>query len=150
MTATLDFATRNDLLLERLAALQEERAQVQREIAPQGKGDEADRATNVDGHVRLAMLDQRVAAVEAEIAQASTRRRTADSGVVEVGAVVTVDFGDGPEDFLLGSVEQAAVGLDVITPGSPLGRALLGSRAGDTVSYSASRRTLSARVVAAV
>ena len=44
-----------------------------------------------------------------------------------------LDFGDGPEEFLVGSVEELRSGFDVITPGSPLGTALLGRRSGDVV-----------------
>jgi transcription elongation factor GreA len=149
VTAILDLATRHDLLIERLAALQAQREQTQREIAPQGRGDDADRATNVDGHVRLAMLDQRIAALETEIAEGLPRADRGAHDIVDVGDVLSVDFGDGPEDFLLGSVEQAAAGLDVITPGSPLGRALLGASVGTTVEYRASGRALRATVVAA-
>jgi transcription elongation factor GreA len=150
MTATLDPTARRILLTERLASLQAERAQAQAEVTPQLSGDDADRATNVDGHVRLAMLDERIATVESELSNATQRKTRDASDPVEVGDVVTVDFGDGPEDFLLGSVEQAGDGLDVITPGSPLGRALVGSTIGSTVEYQAgARRTLRASVVAA-
>jgi transcription elongation factor GreA len=37
--------------------------------------------------------------------------------------------------FLLGSREDAGGGIDVYSPSSPLGAALLGKSAGDTVSY---------------
>jgi transcription elongation factor GreA len=62
---------------------------------------------------------------------------------------VTVDFGDGPETFLLGSVDEATDRFDVITPESPLGRALAGARPGSTIFYTAGpNRTLRATVVA--
>lgn len=150
MTATLDAGARRAMLTERLAELHAERAQAQAEIAPQLSGDDADRATNVDGHVRLAMLDERIAAVEAELANNAARKTRGATDPVEVGDVVTVDLGDGPEDYLLGSVEQAGEGVDVITPGSPLGRALVGAAVGSTIEYlAAGRRTLRAEVVAA-
>jgi transcription elongation factor GreA len=149
MTATLDPTMRHDLLVDRLASLQEQREQVQLEVAPQTVGDDADRATNVDAHVRLAMLDDRIAAVEAELAYGGRRKERTDADPVDVGDVVTVDFGDGPEDFLLGSVEEAGAGVDVITPGSPLGRALVGSSVGATVEYQINHRPMKAQVVAA-
>jgi transcription elongation factor GreA len=140
---------RQDALTARLTALQLERKQVLAEIAPVGSGDDADRATNVDGHVRLAMIEQRIAAVESELAEQDLWRRPAADGTVAVGDVVTVDFGDGPETYLLGSVDEALDGVDVITPSSPLGKVLQGAAVGATLSYAARPgRDLQATVVA--
>ena len=60
-----------------------------------------------------------------------------DDGVVAAGSVVTIRYvGDEDEErYLLGSIEEQADGLEVISPGSPLGGALIGRSAGDTVSY---------------
>jgi transcription elongation factor GreA len=149
MTATIGSTPRRDILTARLAALRAEREQALAETIPAGVGDMADRATNVDGHVRLAVIEQRIASVEIELA-ASYRpsAHSAEDGVA-VGDVVTVDFGDGPEAFLLGSLDQADEGVDVITPTSPLGQALQGARVGSTVSYAAGAgRTMYATVVA--
>jgi transcription elongation factor GreA len=149
MTATISPASRQDILTSRLATLQAERDQALAETIPEGIGDLADRATNVDGHVRLAMLEQRIAAIEEELAVgARSPERSADDAVA-LGDVVTLDFGDGPETFLLGSMDEAAEGVDVITPSSPLGQALLGARVGATVSYTTgAHRTLYATVTA--
>jgi transcription elongation factor GreA len=149
MTATLTPDARHDILIARLAALHEEREQTLAEIAPVGSGDDADRATNVDGHVRLAMLDQRIAALEAELAERELEphQRVSD-GTVAIGNVVTVDLGDGPETYLLGSVDEATDGVDVITPTSPLGKVLLGAAVGAKLSYRARPgRTLEATVL---
>ena len=133
MTATITSDARHEILTARLAELYVQREQLLTEIAPAGVGDDADRATNVDGHVRLAMLEERIVAIETELAL-PTQRHSAD-GTVGIGDVVTVDLGDGPETYLLGSVDEAAEGLDVITPASPLGRALQGATVGSTISY---------------
>jgi transcription elongation factor GreA len=148
MTATLSTASRREILTTRLDALRAERDNALAETIPSGAGDMADRATNVSGHVRLAMLDERIASVEADLAALrSHSARRADDGVA-VGDVVTVDFGDGPETFLLGSVDEATDRFDVITPESPLGRALAGARPGSTIFYTAGpNRTLRATVV---
>jgi transcription elongation factor GreA len=148
MSRTTSRIDRSKALAGRLAALQLERKQVLAEIAPVGMGDDADRATNVDGHVRLAMIEERIAIVEAELAEADLRRRRAADGTVTVGDLVTVDLGEGPETFLLGSVDEATDGLDVITPSSPLGKVLQGASIGSTVSYAARPgRSLQARVI---
>ena len=151
MTATVSATVRHDALSRRLAALYVEREQVLGEITPTGSGDEADRATNVDGHIRLAMLEQRIVALEGDLAEprtSSARRTKEHDGVVAVGDVVTVDLGDGPETYLLGSVDEAGTGFDVITPSSPLGRVLQGSPVGATLTYSPrSGRTLTAELL---
>lgn len=56
----------------------------------------------------------------------------AGDGTVLPGRTVTIDFGDGPERFHFGSIEEQT-GLEVITPASPIGAAIAGRRAGDTV-----------------
>jgi transcription elongation factor GreA len=61
-------------------------------------------------------------------------------GVVSPGSVVTIRY-DGDEDddaevYLIGDIEER-VDLDVISPSSPLGAALIGKRPGDEVSYEA-------------
>jgi transcription elongation factor GreA len=148
MTATVSADDRYDVMANRLAALYHERQQVLGEIAPSGFGDEADRATNVDGHIRLAMLEERIVALETELAEprrAPTRERR---DTVAVGDVVTVDLGDGPEAYLLGSVDEAGAGYDVITPASPLGKVLEGATVGATLHYSPrSGRELTAKVI---
>jgi transcription elongation factor GreA len=149
MTATISPATRRDTLTARLTELRAERDQALTETIPVGDGDMADRATNVNGHVRLAMLEDRIAIVEQELtAFRETSTRSAGSGV-SVGDMLTLDLGDGPETFLLGSVDEATDSFDVITPNSPLGKALLGARVGSSVSYrTRPGRKLSARIIA--
>lgn len=60
---------------------------------------------------------------------------------VAPGTVVTIHFDDDPEDtetFLLGSREiSATTDLTVYSPESALGQAILGSRTGQTVTYTA-------------
>jgi transcription elongation factor GreA len=147
MPGTTTAASRRHALTARLAQLQADRDNALAEVIPEGSGDSADRATNVDARIRLEMLEQRIASVESELS-APPVRRPADGRVAE-GDLVTVDLGDGPETFLLASIEQADDGARVITPGSPLGQALLGAAVGARVHYVAgSRRTLQATVVA--
>lgn len=63
-----------------------------------------------------------------------------DSAADEVaqGSIVTIDFVGRPRTitFLLGSREEAAhAEVEVISPASPMGAAVLGKRVGDTASY---------------
>ncbi|GAA1040529.1 transcription elongation factor GreA [Virgisporangium ochraceum] len=65
----------------------------------------------------------------------------ANTGKVGPGVVVTIQFDDDEDDtetFLLGSREIAAsTDLTVYSPESALGKAIVGAKAGDTVTYTA-------------
>jgi transcription elongation factor GreA len=62
-----------------------------------------------------------------------------DGGVVSHGSVVGIRYegDDEVERYLVGSIEERHDDLDVISPSSPLGAALLGSAPGDAVSFTA-------------
>jgi len=61
-----------------------------------------------------------------------------DDGVVEPGMVVTAKVGGREMTFLLGSRESAGhTDIDVYSEKSPLGEAINGRKAGDTVAYAA-------------
>ena len=69
---------------------------------------------------------------------------------VRTGSVVTVRYegDDETERYLLGSIEERSDDLEVMSPGSALGEALMGKKAGDTVSYETpTGATLSVEVV---
>lgn len=145
MTAATALAS-TEILASRLATLRAERSQVQADSLIVATGDAADRATNVEATIRLQLLDDRIAALEKDIEETGRRQHT--DGVVSVGDQVTLDLGDGPEEYLIGSVETVSAGVDVVTPASPLGRAIVGASVGETVTYKPRRGvTLSATVV---
>lgn len=57
-----------------------------------------------------------------------------DDGVVSPGMLVTIRTnGDEPETYLFGTREEKGVGYDVLTPESPLGKALMGHTQGESV-----------------
>jgi transcription elongation factor GreA len=72
-------------------------------------------------------------------------------GVVATGSVVSIVYeGDTPdmaERYLSGHMEEKTGELDVMSPDSPLGSALLGSKVGDTVQFKAPNGTMSVEVV---
>ena len=139
-------ADRLSVLTDRLAALRAERDQAQAETRAEAVGDVVDRATNVEASIRQSILEERIAALELEIAAAQRIEHV--DGVVSVGDNVTLDFGDGPESFSIGSVEQAVAGVETITPSSALGQAILGANVGDSISYSPRKGvTLKAKIV---
>src|SRR5439155_27114185 len=70
--------------------------------------------------------------------------------VVEAGSIVEIQY-DGADDterYRIGSIEERHDDLDVISPGSPLGTALLGHRVGDVVDYEAPARVLKVEIIA--
>jgi transcription elongation factor GreA len=73
----------------------------------------------------------------------------AEDGAVAAGSVVSIRYegDDDIERYLVGSIEERGGGLAVMSPGSPLGQALLGRRAGDTVEYEAPNGTLRVEIV---
>jgi transcription elongation factor GreA len=63
----------------------------------------------------------------------------AENGVVGHGSVVGIRYqgDDDVEKYLIGSIEERHDDLDVISPSSPLGVALIGSAPGDDVTFTA-------------
>jgi transcription elongation GreA/GreB family factor len=62
---------------------------------------------------------------------------SAEQGCVHDGCVVTLRYPDdpAPQRYWVGDLDTRDENLDVITPGSPLGRALLGTAPGASVPY---------------
>ena len=63
----------------------------------------------------------------------------ADDGTVSPGMKVSYRFAgdDDVETFLLGAREMATDDIEVFSPQSPLGSAIIGAKVGDTVEYAA-------------
>lgn len=61
----------------------------------------------------------------------------ADAAVVRLGSVVEVlwDGDDEGERYLVGSIEEQSDDVVVVSPGSPMGEALLGAAVGDVVTF---------------
>lgn len=73
----------------------------------------------------------------------------ASDGTVSPGTVVGIRYegDDDVEQFLVGSIEEQRPGVSVVSPGSPLGQALLGRATGDVVEYEAPGGTLRVEIV---
>jgi transcription elongation factor GreA len=84
-------------------------------------------------------VEGRIRQLEDILRKAEVGETPADAGVVEPGMVVTYRFvgDDDTESFLLGAREIDDDELEVFSPQSPLGSAILGAKKGDTVSYEA-------------
>ena len=73
----------------------------------------------------------------------------ASSETVAAGSVVAIRYegDDDVERFFVGSIEERHDDLNVVSPGSPLGQALLGKSAGATVEYEAPGGKLRVEIV---
>jgi transcription elongation factor GreA len=71
------------------------------------------------------------------------------SDEVVAGVTVSIRYlgDDEVERYLVGSIEERDAGTPVISPGSPLGQALMGKRAGAKVTYEAPSGQLAVEIV---
>lgn len=87
-----------------------------------------------------AKMETRIAHLADKIDKATIAEGDSSDEVM-VGSVVTIRFeGDDPDEtekYLVGSIEERHDELHVLSPTSPMGEAMLGASAGDTVSYEA-------------
>jgi transcription elongation factor GreA len=84
-------------------------------------------------------MEGRIRHIQALLERAEIVDDVAGAGEVRAGSVVEICYegDDDSERYLLGSIEERHDELEVISPGSPLGTALIGSKPGDTVSFEA-------------
>jgi len=88
-------------------------------------------AKDEQGHMEARIRKLEAMLDRAEIVDAAT------SDTVIVGSVVGVRY-EGDEDveeYLVGSIEERREGIEVASPDSPLGSALMGHKVGDVVEY---------------
>lgn len=97
-------------------------------------GDRADQADELQRVTELQRLDARIADIEGRLREGAVAGPPS-TDTVGVGSTVTVRFADATETTV--QIGEVAEFLDatMVTADSPLGRALLGHRAGDTVTY---------------
>ena len=100
-----------------------------------------DLSENGDYHAakeEQAMMEGRVVHLTRILANAAIIDGGSDGDVgVILGSVVTVlyDGDDEPERLLVGVIEERRGDLMVVSPGSPMGEALLGTSEGDSVEF---------------
>lgn len=72
-----------------------------------------------------------------------------DTSAVGHGNIVGIKYegDDDVEEYLLGSIEERREGIPVMSPDSPLGKALMGHKVGDTVAYEAPTGELRVEIV---
>ena len=102
-----------------------------------------DLSENADYHAakdNQGKMEARIRQIQAMLQSAViVDQSVASSGTVATGSVVALRYegDDEVERFLVGHIEERREDIPVISPGSPLGQALIGCKAGDTVEYEA-------------
>ena len=94
-------------------------------------------------------MEGRIMALEAMLEDVEVVDEVEVSDEVQSGNVVTIRYeGDTEtEQYLIGSIEERRDGITVMSPGSPLGSALLGGKVGETVTYEAPGGSLAVEIV---
>jgi transcription elongation factor GreA len=86
-------------------------------------------------------MEARIRQLQATLSRAQLVEEgtSASPGTVSAGSVVAIRYegDDDVERFFVGSIEERHDDLNVVSPGSPLGQALLGRSSGDTVEFEA-------------
>ncbi|GLX54336.1 transcription elongation factor GreA [Streptomyces hygroscopicus subsp. hygroscopicus] len=122
-------------LEQELADLLEERRMVAATLKDNPDvGDQADQADELQRVDQLDRLDGRITEITERLREADLAG-PARTDAVGVGSTVTVRFADGSVETLQIGEGAEALDQDLVTADSPLGRALLGCRAGDSVRY---------------
>ena len=81
-------------------------------------------------------IEARAARLESILANSGVGQAPESNGIVAQGMVVKLDMNGSEMEFLLGSAEIAeGSDLDVYSPDSPIGQAILGSKIGDSVKF---------------
>jgi len=98
-----------------------------------------------------AKMEARVAKIAGILENAVIVEGSESGGRVAAGSVVTLRYEGDDEDevekYLVGSIEERHDDLEVVSPQSPLGEALIGAEVGATVEYAGPAGTLRVEVV---
>ncbi len=131
-----DLSTRGKIEIAR-------RIEAARELGDLSENGEYHSAKEEQGKMDARMRQIRSILDEAEIVAA------VDTSVVSTGAMVVIRWqGDtDTETYLLGSIEERRDGVEIMSPDSPMGRALMGKKSGEAAEYQVNGRTMRVEVV---
>jgi len=94
-------------------------------------------------------MEARIRQLQAMLKDAEIVDASGSGDTVAAGSIVSIKYegDDEAERYLIGSIEERRDDVSVISPGSPLGEALIGKSAGDVVEYEAPGGLLKVEVV---
>jgi len=125
-----------DALRQELVELRARRPGLVEEVsAARSQGDLSENFAYHDARQHLGMLDGKIQTVEATLRRAQVVVESGATGVVRIGSKVVVrdEFGESSYEIVGPTEGNMARGL--MSTASPLGSALLGHRAGETVRF---------------
>lgn len=134
----------HDKLVAELESLKTEgRVAVARKIAAaRSEGDLSENGGYHAAREEQGQMEARIRQLEAMLHNAKVGEAPSDAGQVAPGSIVTIAYDGDPDDtdtFLLGSREMLGLNPDItvqiFSPQSPLGAAVLGKSEGDETSY---------------
>lgn len=146
-------ATEKLKLQERMNALIANRSVISERIAEaRALGDLKENAEYHAAKEEKAKMEARIAKIAGILENAVIIPEGEGDGTVANGSIVTLRYEGDDEDeterYLIGSIEERHDDLNVVSPTSPLGEALLGAAVGDVVGYAAPNGELRVQVVA--
>lgn len=132
-----------------VATLFTERENLARSVV-ETTGDAADHAWLAERDSQLEQLDRRITRLRLALDSTPVATGPLTRDRVSVGVAVSLRFAGekATERYFVGVMEEQDERTTVLTPSSPLGRALLGAAVGDTVTYSSPRGAEQVSVVA--
>ena len=96
-------------------------------------------------------MESRIRHLQALLKRATVVADAGGDGSVSAGSTVALRYeGDDEDDvqrYFVGSIEERRGDMPVVSPSAPLGKAMLGKRAGDTVEYDAPGGSLKVTIV---
>ena len=94
-------------------------------------------------------MEGRIAHLASILENAEIVDEVSGGDTIRAGSIISICYA-GDEDserYLIGSIEERIEDVEVISPTSPLGEALIGARIGETVTYEAPGGTLEVEIV---
>tara|TARA_Y100001970_G_scaffold209170_1_gene254985 strand:+ start:6339 stop:6806 length:468 start_codon:yes stop_codon:yes gene_type:complete len=94
-------------------------------------------------------MEGRIAHLASILENAKIVEEVSGGDTVRAGSIISISYAgdEDSEKYLIGSIEERIEDVDVISPTSPLGEALIGARIGETVTYEAPGGTLEVEIV---
>jgi transcription elongation factor GreA len=94
-------------------------------------------------------MEGRIAHLSSILENVEIVKDVSGGDTVQAGSTISICYADDDEaeKYLIGSIEERLEDIEVISPTSPLGEALVGAKSGDTVTYEAPGGTLEVEVI---
>lgn len=127
----------NDLVQELNELKTNKRAEISEKIrVARGFGDLSENSEYDEAKNEQAIVEARIVTLEKQLKNVTiVAKSSLDKGIVSIGSTVTIkdiDFGDEMTYRIISSVESST-NMNTITDESPVGKALMGHKAGDSI-----------------